>query len=299
MHNGKFEKTRGYCTDVFFRQATRWIDQNRNSKRPFFAYITPNAPHAPLQVPEEYRQRYAGKCTTNEAKFYGMIENIDDNFGAILQKIDDWGLRENTLVIFMTDNGGTVAVNVNNGGRRGAKNTPYQGGTHVPSFWRWPAGFKSDVDCDALTAHIDILPTFAEIAGEQLRGDLKIQVEGRSLLPLLKNPTTNWPNRYLVSHVGRWERGKIAEAKFKGCSIRDERFTLVNNSELYDLKNDPAEKQNVISEFPEVVSKFRSEYDKWWEQIQPMLVNETAIGPKVNPYKQLYWKQFGLPGLHH
>jgi arylsulfatase A-like enzyme len=295
MHNSKFVKTQGYCTDVFFRQATKWIDANRKSKKPFFAYITPNAPHAPLQVPEEYRLRYAGKCTTNEAKFYGMIENIDDNFGALMKQIDDWGLRENTLVIFMTDNGGTVAVNVNNGGRRGAKNTPYQGGTHVPAFWRWPAGFQGALDCDALTAHIDILPTFAEITGAKLRGNLKTQVEGRSLLPLLKNPKAHWPNRCLVTHTGRWERGKIAEAKFKAMSIRDQRFTLVNNSELYDLDNDPAEKKNVISQFPEAAAKLRAEYDKWWEEIQPMLVNETAIGPKVNPYKMRYWQQFGFP----
>jgi arylsulfatase A-like enzyme len=293
LHNGRFEKTLGYCTDVFFRQATNWIDDKRKSRKPFFAYITPNAPHAPLDVPEEYAKRYAGKVSTNAAKFFGMIENIDENFGALMKKVDQWGLRENTLVIFMTDNGGTAGVNVFNAGMRGAKNTPYQGGTHVPAFWRWPAGFSGGVDCAAVTAHVDIFPTFAEIVGAKLRGDAKKQVEGRSLLPLLKNPSAEWANRYLVTHVGRWEKGKVAEAKFKGCSIRDERFTLVNNSELYDLRNDRAETRNVIGEYPEAVGKLRAEYENWWESVQPMLVNENAVGPKVNPFKELYWKQFG------
>jgi arylsulfatase A-like enzyme len=293
MHNGKFERTQGYCTDVFFGQATKWIEERGKLKEPFFAYIAPNAPHAPLDCPEEYSRRYAGKVPALAAKFFGMIENIDDNFGALLKKVDEWGLAENTLVIFMTDNGGTAGMNVFNAGMRGAKNTPYQGGTRVPAFWRWPAGVKGDADCAALTAHVDIFPTLAEIAGAKLDSGLRKQVEGRSLVPLLKNPRAEWTNRFLISHVGRWDKGRMAEAKFKGCSIRDERFTLVNNSELYDLKNDPGEKRNVIADHPEVAQRFRAEYDRWWDSVQPLQVNETAIGPGVNPYHELYWKQFG------
>jgi arylsulfatase len=293
LHNGRFEKTQGYCTDVFFQQATQWIDEKRKARRPFFAFITPNAPHSPLDVPEDYARRYAGKASANAAKFFGMIENIDENFGALIKHIDEWGLAENTLVIFMTDNGGTVGVNIHNAGRRGAKNTPFQGGTHVPAFWRWPAGFQGGVDCHALTAHIDILPTIAEIVGQKLSGDLKTQVEGRSFQSLLKNPKADWPNRYLVTHVGRWDKGKIAEAKFKGCSVRDQRFTLVNNSELYDLRDDPGEKRNVLALHPDVAARLRGEYGRWWTEIQPMLVNENAVPPKTNPFKELYWKQFG------
>jgi len=184
-------------------------------------------------------------------------------------------------------------VDIFNGNRRGAKNTPYQGGTHVPAFWRFPAGFKGGIDCAALTAHIDILPTLTEISGVNLNTRTKQQIEGRSLMPLLKNPAAAWPNRFLVTHVGRWERGQVGSAKFKGCSIRDERFTLVNDSELYDLRADPGEKENVISKHPEIAATFRQQYDAWWESIQPMLVNERAIGPKINPFKALYWKQFG------
>ena len=293
LHNGRFEKTTGYCTDVFFRQALEWMDEKRKGAAPFFAYIPLNAAHAPLQVPGEYFKRYKGKVPDDTARFYGMIENLDDNFGALLKKLKEWGIEENTLVIFLTDNGGTFGVKVYNAGMRGGKVTPYEGGTRVPSFWRWPAAFKGGVDCAALTAHIDLFPTLAEIAGAKLSDEVKRQVEGRSLLPLLKNPKAAWPDRVLVTHVGRWPRGKAAEWKFRNCSIRNSRFALVNNAELYDLKIDPGETTNVIEQHPEIVARLRAAYDEWWSEVLPRLENEDAIGPKINPFKALYWKQFG------
>jgi arylsulfatase len=290
-HNGKFEKTHGYCTDLFFNQALQWIDTRRH-RNPFFAYITPNAPHAPLQCPEEYFQRYAAKAGTNEAKFYGMIENIDDNFGRLLSKLNEWGLSSNTLVIFMTDNGGTVGVKRFNAGMRGEKATPWEGGTRVPSFWRWPAGFQGDHDCASLTAHLDIFPTLADIVGAPLPRSLKL--DGRSLLPLLKNPATGWPDRILFTHVGRWDKGKVEESKYKNCAVRNDRFKLVNNAELYDLKQDPRETQNAFAGHPEVVESLRAAYDKWWSEILPSLENENLSGPAENPYKTAYLKQFGI-----
>src|SRR4051794_25136048 len=158
LHNGKFERTNGYCTDVFFRQAERWIDSAKGTK-PFFAYITPNAAHAPLDVPEKYFRRYQGKVGDQVAKFYGMIENIDENLGRLLGYLKRSGLSDDTIVIFLTDNGTTAGAAIFNAGMRGSKNTPYQGGTRVPSFWRWPKGFRGGVDCNALTSHIDIFPT--------------------------------------------------------------------------------------------------------------------------------------------
>ncbi len=296
-HNGKFEKTKGYCTDVFFQQAINWMDSKRKKKSPFFAYITPNAPHAPLQCPEEYAKRYEGKVDANVAKFYGMIENIDDNFGRLMAKLDEWNIADNTLVIFMTDNGGTAGVKVFNAGMRGQKATPYEGGTRVPSFWRWPNQLEGGRDCDSLTAHVDIFPTLAEIAGAKIPEHIKL--DGRSLLPLLggegrgEGEQTAWPDRFLFTHVGRWEKRKAEESKFANCAVRNARFKLVNNTELYDLKSDPGEKRNVIEEHSEVVTKLRSAYDQWWSEILPALENENALGPKINPFKAAYWKQFG------
>ncbi len=292
LHNGKFERTHGYCTDVFFNQAQAWIESVKG-KKPFFAYITPNAAHTPLDVPDEYFRRYQGKVPDNVAKFYGMIENIDENFGRMLAQLKEDGLANNTLVLFMTDNGTASGAKIFNAGMRGAKNSPYQGGTCVPSFWRWPAGFQGGTDCDALAAHIDVFPTLAEIAGVKLSDEVSRQVEGRSLLPLLKNPNSDWPDRILVTHLGRWPRGQAANSKYAGCSVRNRDFTLVNNRELYDLRHDPGETKNVIVKHAEVVRKLRAAYDNWWQSVLPCLENENAIGPKVNPFHELYYKQFG------
>jgi arylsulfatase len=294
LHNGTFVQTRGYCTDVFFRRAIEWMDGNLDQGIPFFAYIALNAAHAPLQCPEINERHYRGKVPENVAKFYGMIENLDDNFGALLTQIREWGIDENTLVIYLgTDNGGTAGVKIFNAGLRGGKGTPYQGGTRAPAFWRWPAKFPGGRDIPALTAHVDIFPTLAEIAGAALTDAVKRQVEGRSLLPLLLHPDAAWPDRTLVTHVGRWPQGQVADFKNRNCSIRDARFTLVNDAELYDLQTDPGETKNVLSEHPEAAAKLRAAYEQWWSGVTPLLVNESAIGPKINPFKARYWQQFG------
>lgn len=293
LHNGVFEKTHGYCTDLFFAQALSWMDARRKTDAPFFAYIPLNAPHEPHVLPDEYWKQYEGKVQEKPARFFGMIENADTNLGKLLARLKEWGIEENTLVIFMSDNGGTAGVKIFNAGMRGQKVTPYQGGTRVPSFWRWPAGFRGGADCAALTAHIDFFPTLAEIAGAKLSDDVRAQVEGRSLVPLLKNPQAEWADRTLVTHVGRWKRGEVAAAKYEGCAIQNSRFTLVKNTELYDLSADPGETKNVIAEHPEVVAALRGEYDEWWTAVQPMLVNEDAVGPAVNPFHERYWRQFG------
>ena len=296
-HNGKFEKTKGYCTDLFFGQAIKWMNAKREAKQPFFAYIPLNAAHRPLVLPKEYYQQYLGKPGVNEetAKFFGMIENIDTNFGALLKKLEEWRIADNTLVIYIgTDNGGTAGVKIFNAGMKGKKGSPYRGGTRAPCFFRWPAGgIPAGAECDALSAHLDIFPTLAEITGAKLSAEVKQQVEGRSLWPLLKNPRTAWADRTLVHQNGRWGKGKAAEAKYASCSIQNSRFTLVNNKELYDFRADPGEKNNVIAEHPDVVASLRAAYDQWWEEVQPLLVNEDVVPPKINPMKELYWKQFG------
>jgi len=291
LHNRVFEKTKGFCTDVFFDQATKWIDEKRKGKSPFFAFITPNAPHGPYVCPEKYAQMYEGKGLDKDAMaYYGMITNIDENVGKLLGKLRAWGLEGNTLVIFMTDNGHSIGK-VYNAGMRAGKGTPYQGGTRVPAFFRWPGVLKGGVDVDKLGAHIDIFPTLAELCGGKLPEGVKL--DGRSLTPLLRDGEAPWGERYVFVHVGRWAKGKAAESKYAGCAMRSLRYRLVNNKELYDIKSDPGETKNVIEEKPEVVAAMRAAYDRWWEEVLPAMENEEALGPKVNPFKELYWKQFG------
>ena len=296
-HNGKWEKTTGYCTDLFFNQAIHWMNVQREAQQPFFAYIPLNAAHGPHVLPKEYYQQYLGKPGVSEetAKFFGMIENIDTNFGVLLKKLDEWKISDNTLVIYLaTDNGGTAGRSIFNAGMKGGKGTTYQGGTRAPCFFRWPAGkIPAGTDCAALSAHLDLFPTLAEISGATLSPEVKQQLEGRSLLPLLKDTKAEWADRTLVHHVGRWAHGKAAEAKYSKCAIQNSRYSLVNNDELYDLQNDPGESKNVITEHPEVVATLRAAYEQWWNDVQPLLVNEDVVAPKMNPLKELYWKQFG------
>jgi arylsulfatase A-like enzyme len=295
-HNGKFENTTGYCTDLFFAQAIRWMDSKRKTEKPFFAYIPLNAAHAPHVLPKVYYEHYLDKPGVDEAtaKFLGMIENVDSNFGKLLAKLDEWGIADNTLVIYTNDNGGTAGRKIFNAGLNSGKGTPYQGGTLAPCFFRWPAGgIPANTECNALSAHLDLFPTLAELTGAQLSSELKRQVEGRSLLSLLKNPKSDWADRILVHHVGRWAKGKSEEMKYAKCAIQNSRYTLVNDSELYDLGLDQSESKNIIAEHPEVVAALRSAYNQWWKEVQPLLVNEDATGPAINPFQELYYKQFG------
>lgn len=296
-HNGSWEKTTGYSTDLFFAQATRWMDAQRQAKQPFFTYLPLNAAHGPYVVPEEYYQHYLGKPGVDEqtAKFFGMLENVDTNFGILLAQLREWGIDDNTLVIFLgSDNGGTKGVRIFNAGMRGGKGSPYQGGTRVPCFFRWPGGgIPAGTESAALSAHIDIFPTLAEITGAKLSPEAERQLEGLSLLPLLKNPQAEWPDRILVHHFGNWAQGNAGESKYRRSAIQNSRFSLVNNAELYDLKADPGETTNLITEHPEVVAKFRAFHDQWWQEVQALLVNENQLGPKINPMKELYWEQFG------
>lgn len=290
-HNDRFVKTKGFCTDVFFQQATRWLNEKRNQKKPFFCMISTNAPHAPYLCPDSYSKPYLDKLLNkNEAAYYGMIANIDENIGQLMASLKDWDIEKKTLVIFMTDNGHPFPK-MFNADMRGTKGTPYQGGVRVPCFWRWKDVLPQGVDVSALTAHVDFLPTLCELTGTKLPE--KVSLDGRSLVPLLKDHKAKWEDRLLITHVGRWPQGKQADAKFSQCAIRNSRFKLVNNSELYDLQNDPSETTNLISKHPEVVTQLRESYELWWKEIQSALVNENVVAPAENPFKVRYWKQFG------
>lgn len=293
LHNGTFEQTTDFCTNVFFDQATRWIDSERGKNHPFFALITPNAPHAPYLSPEEAAAPYRDQgLNEDSAAYYGMIANIDANVGKLLEKLREWKIDRNTLVIFMTDNGHPIK-DLFNAGMRGTKGTPFQGGTRVPCFIHWPGVLMPGIDVDEMAAHVDILPTLAEICGFAVPAGLKL--DGRSLVPLLRDPSADWADRYLFTHVGRWPKGKAADSKYASCAVRTGRFRFVNNRELFDLVLDPGETRNVIDEHPEMVAAMRAEYDQWWDEILPCLVNEDAVGPAENPFKERYWRQFGKP----
>lgn len=300
LHNGTFEKTSGYCTDVFFGQAMRWIEAMK-SGQPLFAYITPNAPHGPLICPENYEAMYRDKVKPDAAKFLGMVANIDDNVGRLLAKLKELDIERNTLVVFMNDNGGTAGCSVWNAGMRGQKGSPDNGGTRAAGFFRWPGTLQPGAR-DQLTAHLDLYPTFAALAGAKVPEGVKL--DGYSLLPLLENSSTAWPDRYLVTHVGRWPQGAAEQHKYLQMSVRHGPYLLVSrgrggkNWELYNLTDDPGQQTDLVAQEPEVVTNLEAYYDQWWAGVVPCLENEdaAATAPPVNPFRELYWKQYGGPG---
>ena len=122
---------------------------------------------------------------------------------------------------------------------------------------------------------------------------MRSSLDGRSLVPLLQDANAPWPDRFLFTHVGRWDKGRAAGSKFAHCAVRTARFRLVNNTELHDIQNDPGETTNVLAQHPQAVAEMRAVYDQWWSEVLTALENENVTGPAVNPFKELYWKQFG------
>lgn len=312
-HNGSFVKTKGFCTDLFFTSALGWIKQVKERDEPFFAYITTNAPHGPFIAPPKNTKHFTDLgFKPTQAGFYGMIENIDENVGRLLGQLDEWDLFEDTIVIFMSDNGMTgggsgrgqqtmgrladgTEMKPFNADMKGLKGSADEGGVRVPFFVRWDGHIKPQQDIDRIAAHIDLLPTLAALAG--VTGPEK-QVEGRSLLPLIENTKTDWSDRYLFTHKGRWKTGANPDDfQWKGFAVRNQRFRFVENNSLYDMQKDPGQKTNVIEAHPDVVEEMRSAYDKWWKGTRPLMVNEAAPMSPVRPFHELYRKQTGSAGI--
>ena len=306
LHNDTLVQTKGFCTDVFFQAALGWIKKQHATKTPFFAYITTNAPHGPMIAPDKYKKRFADMgWDANTQGRYGMIENIDDNFGLLMDKLDEWKLWDNTLVIFMTDNGQAgrggklngKRANIFTAGFKSGKGSNYEGGTHVPAFWCWKGKLGEGVDIPALTAHIDMYKTFCDLAGVRIPAGIQ-KIDGRSLLPLLENPRATWLDRYLFVHKGRWEKGADPDqSKLKSCAVRTQRWRFVGNKELYDISADPYEKTNVIADHPAVVAAIRQAYDNWWAETVPLMVNEDVPYAPQQPQAVRYEKQLKERGI--
>lgn len=319
-HNGVFVKTEGFCTDVFFTQAMSWIQDKSKEDKPFFAYITTNAPHGPFLAPEEYKKKFKEKGYSENAQgFYGMVENIDENLGHLMRKMDALGITDNTVLIFMSDNGKTGGSRSNgkayNAGMKGFKGSLNEGGSRVPFFIRWPEKFKAGRVVEAMQNHYDIFPTLAEIANVDI-SDIPA-IDGISFLPYLEDETFKGEDRYRFFHLGRWPLNpenvgtvEIAERwvgttesanpdnyKYKNCAIRNEQYRLVNNTELYDLYSDPGESTNVAAEHPEIVEQMKKAYDQWWSEVRPLMVNETAPLLEKRPFWIEYEKQKQSTGI--
>lgn len=274
FHNGVPQKYEGYCTDIYFNEAKRFITQSVDAGKPFLAYISTNAPHGPFLCPDKYWKPYMDQgISQKEAIFYGMIANVDENVGAMRDWLKDQGLAENTIFIFTTDNGTASGGQIYNASMRGFKNSEYDGGHRVPFFLTWPAaGLTKPRDVEPVTAHIDILPTFIELCGLPLPRDYAF--DGRSLAPLLFDQPTPWVDRTVITDSQR----VIDPIMWRKSAVMTNEWRLVNGTELYKIKEDPAQEKDLAGKFPQQVQILRKEYEDWWASISPgFVIHERVV----------------------
>ena len=304
--NGKPTKVEGYCSDVFFGAATRFIEKCAGDKKPFFLYLATNAPHGPQICPPSYSKPYAGTLPGKTAKFFGMIANIDENVGKLRDYLQDLGLAEDTVFIFTTDNGTAGGAGVFNAGMRGNKGDSYDGGHRVPFFLHWPAGgFDRERRIETLTAQIDIAPTLLDLCG--IPAPHQVRFDGVSLRPLLeKGDHPGWPERIVMTDGQQKEPPK----RWAQTAVMTERWRLVNGKELYDIDADPGQKKNLFDQHPEVVERLTEHYDALWDDLQPAInrVAEISIGDPAAPSvalnyhdcigRHMFWFQDGIRSLN-
>jgi arylsulfatase A-like enzyme len=279
--NGERVQKHGYCTDIFFDAAREFIEDHR--RRRFFVYLPTNVAHTSaevgLQVDPKYSAPYrAGGLDDRTATVYGMITNLDDNVGRLLDRLEELDLRRNTLIVFLTDDG---SVRLDVAGFRGrGQPSVYEGGLRVPCFVQWPAHLRTKgLLVDAIASHIDILPTLMDACGVSLPA--APVVDGISLLPMLEGRDRRGPQRMLFFQCHRG----LTPHRYQNCAVVTQRFKMVGYPdtfddrtletshdhpvlELYDLVADPGENENVAARYPEMLARLRTAYDAWFDDVR-------------------------------
>ncbi len=310
FHNGERVETEGYCTDVYFDAAMAWMREQHPSGRPFFAYLATNAPHGPFHdVPAELLEKYRGRDLSPAfappaaghplptdfdadrlARIFAMIENVDQNVGRLLAALEDMGAAENTLVLFLIDNGPNTRRHV--GGRRGMKSHVYEGGVRSPLWARWPARLLPGTAGGTVAANIDLMPTILEACG--VPAPAGVELDGVSLMPLLERACGEWNDRAVVIQAHRGDVG----VRYHHFLLRTQRWKLLNASgfgkeqaagveavepsfELYDMAADPLEQRDLAAERPDVVDALRATYDQWFDDVSTTRPDNWAPPPIV------------------
>jgi len=288
VNNGSRKQFKGYCTDVFFEEAMRFMKRSAKSGKPFLAYIAPNTPHGPLVAPEEDRlavleilsspkfknmpRQFKGRLS----RYLGMVRNIDTNMGRLMEFLADEKLEQDTILIFKTDNGSTHGPRYFNAGMRGQKTELWEGGHRVPCFIRWPGGgLAKPLDIGGLTQVQDLLPTLLSLCG--IKTDRRF--DGMNLTPVLRGEQAVPEDRMLIINYSRMPNFVNYPTPFSQSLMKRnqaevlwKRWRLLEDRELYNLETDPLQKKNVIGDHPEVLKKMRGHLDRWW----------TEVGPKAN-----------------
>jgi len=296
--NGEWVRKKGYITDVVTDAAIEFI--GKKSDKPFFIYLPYNAPHAPLQVPEKYYARYKDADLKvpqtgghpvpkfdqeTTARVYAMVECIDDNLGRLLARLDQLKLVDNTVVMFLTDNGPQQPRY--NSGLLDLKANTHEGGIRVPFLVRWPGQLQAGREVDRIAASIDVLPTILDLC--QAKKPAPVKLDGISLLPLLKGEPANWPDRTIYF---QWHRGDAPELN-RACAALSQHYKLVQplgairpakpgqaSFELYNYDADPVEMDNIASKNPEIVARMRKGYEAWFKDVTSQ--RDYTVPPRIH-----------------
>ena len=274
------EPFEGYCTDVWFREASSFIEQHQDA--PFFLYLSTNAPHGPFLVDESYSRPYTEQGVTAPMDaFYGMITNIDENLGRLRAQLNELGIADNTILIYMSDNGTAAGEERDveagqwpgyNAGMRGKKGSEYEGGHRVPFFVHWPKGdFNDGREVNQLAAHIDLAPTLIDVL--ELEQPAGAPMDGTSLRGAIEGDANALRDRTLFVHSQRIENPE----KWRKSSVMTDRWRLVNQTELYDIHADPGQSSDVAEANPDVVQALQQAYDGWWESLSPVFDDYVRI----------------------
>ena len=260
LHNGEYEQYPGYATDVWFDLGTEYIKERKAAEEPFFLYLPLNAPHGPLLVPDEYREPYKD-LDKETATFYAMIATVDERLAQFVEMLESEGLRDNTILLFLTDNGTANRDQPFNAGLRGRKGSLYEGGHRVPLWLSWPGGgLRQPGDVDALAQVQDVLPTLIDLCG--LEREPPLAYDGTSLAPILRGEQQPELNERMLVIQLREEKGRALVMWRKWRWVE---------GELYNLADDPSQESDVAAAHPEVAQRIADHYERWWQSIEPHL----------------------------
>lgn len=265
QHNETVFRGKGYITEIFTDAALDFIEQNKNDQ--FFCYVPYNAPHSPFMLPDRYFDKYKNVSAANQrdkdiiASIYGMVECVDDNIARLLSKLDELGIRDNTIVVFMTDNGPVHAERYN-GGMRGIKGTVHEGGVRVPCFISWQGHLQHAI-IDRPAAHVDLLPTLMELCGIT---DYKtaFPIDGVSLAKGISNDGSIPDDRKIFTH----RRLNAMDPAMGAVRGKDYRMAIYpdNRVMMFDMKSDPSERNDIYDSLDNQHRDIYKSYMAWYKE---------------------------------
>lgn len=264
MRNHEHVQTKQYLTDEFSDEAVSFVERHKDE--PFFLYLAYNAPHAPLQATEKYLSRFEGITDSKRKTYAAMVSAVDDGVGRVLDKLEELGIDDNTMVFFLSDNGGPENANASdNGILRDGKSSVYEGGFRVPFALQWKGKVPQGV-YERPVSSLDIFATISALAGSPVNADRPL--DGVNLIPYLRGENDGIPHQTIYLRKFDNQRFAVRDGNFKLVTIDNGEI-----KELYDLDQDISEKNNIASKYPQKVAEIDSIRAKWaGELIDPVFL---------------------------